>query len=235
MQNRTIGEVEKIERRGRRQEKRDFSSTSLPPLPTTTFTFLLRSCEEGAEVWNLRRDARWEADRCCVCSAVQVSGQERPENCSLLYSVSALSACKLPLNFVYSACVSCWTEFKERAVKQWMDCGEGLCNKTDSLSAPSDRCHPQCRESSESLPPSALRTGAVRRIRSAVQSSTQVEGGQTRQVRSRGHNKREIIEMFCSADAPVALTCWVVGRGTGLQGYERPDSFFKFGKDSWMC
>lgn len=85
------------------------------------------------------------------------------------------------------------------------------------------------------LPPSALRTGAVRRIRSAVQTSTQVEGGQTRQVRSRGHNKREITEMFRSADAPVALTCWVVGRGTGLRRYERPDSFFKFGKDSFEC
>lgn len=70
------------------------------------------------------------------------------------------------------------------------------------------------------LPPSAPRTGAVRRIRSAVQTSTQVEGGQTRQVRSRGHNKREITEMFCSADAAVALTCWVAGRGTGLRRYE---------------
>lgn len=48
-----------------------------------------KGSEEGAGVWNLRREARWEADRRCVCYAVQVSVQETPNNFFPLPAFSA--------------------------------------------------------------------------------------------------------------------------------------------------
>lgn len=116
-----------------------------------------------------------------------------------------------------------------------MDRGEGLRNKTDSLSAPSDRCHPQRRESSgkcSCLPQHCVREpfgGSAQLFRRVhkLRVDKLAECGHVVTIREKSQR--------CSADAPVALTCWVVGRGTGLRRYERPDSFFKFGRGGFEC
>lgn len=93
------GEVKKTRRgggwreTGMRERPLPLSTSSFPsfhPLPTIFTSEIAegpasKGSQEGSGVWILRREARWEADRCCVCYSVQVSAQERPYNCSLFF------------------------------------------------------------------------------------------------------------------------------------------------------
>lgn len=65
-----------------------------------------KGSQEGAGVWNLRREARWEAEPRCVCCAVQVSAQEIPRNRSLI-SIPAVCSFQTPVYQVYIHAVSC--------------------------------------------------------------------------------------------------------------------------------
>lgn len=66
------------------------------------------------------------------------------------------------------------------------------------LSAPSDRCHPQRSESTETpaAPFSATHGNCLVGHCSDVHMRTRAEGGQTRRMRPRGYNKGEITEMY---------------------------------------
>lgn len=68
--------------------------------------------------------------------------------------------------------------------------------------------------------------GSVQLISSDVHTRTQVEGGQTQQVRPRGYNKGEITEMYCRMGAHL--------RSRGGGGFDcevqRRDSFPSFVK-----
>lgn len=72
--------------------------------------------------------------------------------------------------------------------------------------------------------------GSVQLISSDVHTRTQVEGGQTQQVRPRGYNKGEITEMYCRMGAHLRSR----GGGGGGGGFDcevqRRDSFPSFVK-----